>query len=219
MTTLDGLTVHRFPIDPHDAIAHGETVREILEVDGSVTPEVEERYLRHSIHSAALIDALRRGNFDAIVAGPYLFGLSADVAQAFPERTLLVPCFHDEPLARLTLWPRLYCELGGILYHTIRRTGIRPEPARRQSSECTHRRNLHLTRLFGRGKGIDHERDHAPVSSIAAGSPCKRRCRYCLTWAKRYQQEGGLTGSTSSSWGKEKSNCRQRRRGFAIWGR
>src|SRR5262249_50857233 len=28
------------------------------------------------------------------------------------------PCFHDEPLARLSIWPRLFSEVAGILYHS-----------------------------------------------------------------------------------------------------
>ncbi len=124
--TLAGLTVHRFPIDAHDAIAHGETVRAILEADGNVTPELERRYLEHSIHSAALIAALRdrRDDFDAVIVGPYLFGLTADVVREFTDKTLLVPCFHDEPIARLKLWPRVYSEAGGILFHSDEEQGF-----------------------------------------------------------------------------------------------
>ena len=118
--TLAGLTVHRFPIDAHDPIAHGETVRAILEADGRGPPELERRYLAYSIHSTALIDALRarRDEFDAIIVGPYLFGLTADVVSAFGDRVLLAPCFHDEPIARLRLWPSLYAQAGGILFHS-----------------------------------------------------------------------------------------------------
>jgi glycosyltransferase involved in cell wall biosynthesis len=120
--TLDGLTVHRFPIDPHDPTQHGEIVREILDADGNVPPEMERRYLEHSIHSSALLASLgerqRRDSFGAIVTGPYLFGLTADIATEFPGQTLLVPCFHDEALARLAIWPRLYGNVGGILYHS-----------------------------------------------------------------------------------------------------
>ncbi|HZZ82491.1 MAG TPA: glycosyltransferase [Gemmataceae bacterium] len=119
-TSIGGLTVHCFPIDAHDSIAHGESVRAILEANGNITPEYERHYLQHSIHSAALLDALRQrcDDFDAILVGPYLFGLTADVVRAFTSKTLLVPCFHDEPLARLALWPRLYNSVGGILYHS-----------------------------------------------------------------------------------------------------
>lgn len=121
VSSLAGLTVHRFPIDPHDPATHGELVRAIREADGDVPGEMAERYLAHSIHSSALLEALtrRRHEFDAIVVGPYLFGLTADIAHEFREQTLLVPCFHDEPLARLTFWPRRFGEVGGVLYHSV----------------------------------------------------------------------------------------------------
>ncbi len=118
-TTLAGLAVHRFPVDPHDHAAHGETVRTILEADGRVPPDMEERYLRQSIHSSALLDELRKGEFDAIITGPYLFGLTAEIVREFSGKTLLVPCFHDEALARLALWPRIYSNVGGILFHSV----------------------------------------------------------------------------------------------------
>jgi glycosyltransferase involved in cell wall biosynthesis len=118
--TEGGLRVHRFPIDPHDRDAHHEAVRAVVEADGRVTPEQEEHYLRHSVHSAALLAALREraATFDAIITGPYLFGLTADVARAHPDRTLVLPCFHDEPIARLATWPRVYGGAGGFLLHS-----------------------------------------------------------------------------------------------------
>jgi glycosyltransferase involved in cell wall biosynthesis len=114
------LTVHRFPIDPHDRAAHLESVRNIVAARGRISAAEEECYLRHSIHSSALLGALneRAGDFDAIVVGPYLFGLTHDVARASPERTLLLPCFHDEPMAKLKAWPAAYGQVGGLLLHS-----------------------------------------------------------------------------------------------------
>ncbi|MCS7044915.1 MAG: glycosyltransferase [Gemmataceae bacterium] len=119
-TVSDGLTVHRFPIDPHDRDAHHASLRRIHDADGRVDPPLADDYLRHSIHSEALLTELRRrhSEFDAIIAGPYLFGLTHDVAAAFPEQTLVVPCFHDEPLARLPCWVRTYGAVAGLLYHS-----------------------------------------------------------------------------------------------------
>jgi glycosyltransferase involved in cell wall biosynthesis len=117
----DGIPVHRFRIDEHDRPRHLDSVRRILEANGRVPPEVEREYLAHSIHSTRLLEALgrRREEFDVLIAGPYLFGLTADVARAFPEKTLLLPCFHDEPVARLALWNELYEPLAGIMFHSI----------------------------------------------------------------------------------------------------
>jgi glycosyltransferase involved in cell wall biosynthesis len=117
---IGDVPVHRFRLDPHDRTRHRESVRAILASEGPVDSGQEKEYLEHSIHSSRLIEALqaRRGDFDAMVVGPYLFGLTFDVARAFPEQTLLLPCFHDEPFACLSAWTRYYSLLGGILYHS-----------------------------------------------------------------------------------------------------
>lgn len=119
-TREEGLVIHRFPIDPHDRPSHLLSLQRLRAQSGAVPDEMAAAYLRHSIHSTALLQALeaRSFQFDALVAGPYLFGLTSDIARRFPDKTLLLPCFHDEPLAHLPLWPDLYCRVGGILYHS-----------------------------------------------------------------------------------------------------
>ncbi len=120
-TSCDGgIAVHRFRIDPHDRARHLETVRTILQSAGPVAAEIERDYLAHSLHSSRLLEAFRarQEEFEAIIVGPYLFGLSADMARAWPEKVLLVPCFHDEPLVRLDVWREVYEPVAGILYHS-----------------------------------------------------------------------------------------------------
>jgi len=115
-----GMVIHRFPIDTHDRDQHLESVRKIVEANGDVGPEVEKAYLEHSIHSRLLVNALKEriNDFDAIIVGPYLFGLTYDITQAFLGKTLLLSCFHQEPMARLKIWPTLYGQVGGILFHS-----------------------------------------------------------------------------------------------------
>ncbi len=117
--TEEGLPVHRYRLDPHQRGRHLESVRAILQGEGQVSLETEREYLEHSIHSTRLVEDLARraGEFDAIITGPYLFGLTLDVARAFPDKTLVLPCFHDEPFARLRAW-NAYEGVAGILYHS-----------------------------------------------------------------------------------------------------
>ena len=119
-TIWEGLTIHRFPIDPHDRDKHLVSNRRLLEAQGRITSEAEADFVRHSIHSTKLMESLwaARNDLDAVIIGPYLFGLTADIAQEFGAKTLLLPCFHDEPHARLRIWTRIYGEVGGVLYHS-----------------------------------------------------------------------------------------------------
>ncbi|HMF19361.1 MAG TPA: glycosyltransferase family 4 protein, partial [Gemmataceae bacterium] len=119
-TTAGDIPIHRFRLEAHDRRRHLDSVQAIHECAGNVPAEIERAYLEHSLHSPELIEALRdrHNEFDAVIAGPYLFRLTWEVARAFPDKTLLLPCFHDEPLAHLAAWPESYEGVAGILYHS-----------------------------------------------------------------------------------------------------
>lgn len=81
--------------------------------------ECEATYFQNTTRSAALIEAIRRaGPFDAVLAGPCVTGLSRDVVRAFSESVVLVPCLHDEPLARTNAVREMFEGCGAILYHS-----------------------------------------------------------------------------------------------------
>jgi glycosyltransferase involved in cell wall biosynthesis len=119
-TTCDEMNLHRFPIDPHDRPRHLESFSRVMQAEDGIPLELENEYLRHSIHSTALIEELRRrlAQFDAVIVGPYLHGLTWEVAREFSEKTIVVPCIHDEPIARFRAWPKVYGAAGGIWYHS-----------------------------------------------------------------------------------------------------
>jgi glycosyltransferase involved in cell wall biosynthesis len=186
--SLDCLTVHRYPIDAHDASAHDKSVRAILEHEGCAPAEAEEAYVRHSIHSSTLLDTLRkrRDDFDAIITGPYLFGLTADVAREFPQQTLIVPCFHDEAIARLATWPQVYGRAGGVLYHS------NEEQAVAQARFGVNHPNAHVI-----GTWLQHGDEPArpfankgrPYVVYCGRYSAQKNIPLLLAWAERYESE------------------------------
>src|SRR5262249_32136155 len=59
-SAVGGVPVHRFRLDAHDRPRHLEAVRAVWQAGGHAAPEAEQEYLRHSVHSTRLLDALRR---------------------------------------------------------------------------------------------------------------------------------------------------------------
>lgn len=173
-----GVAVHRYPIDPHDRAGHLASVRAVLQAEGPVGLEIEREYLAHSIHSGRLIEALRNraADFDAIITGPYLFGLTREVARTAPDKTLLVPCFHDEPFAQLPVWAE-YERVGGILYHSV------------------EEKEFAESRL-----GINHPGGMVVGGVVAAGGACSSEAtsefglagRRYLIYCGRYSAQKGL---------------------------
>jgi glycosyltransferase involved in cell wall biosynthesis len=119
-TENDGMAVHRFRVDRHDRNRHLETVSAVKEAKGKVAHETGLAYFAHSIQSSRLLEALRQriDEFDAVIVGPYLLGLTHAVARTFPDKTILLPCFHDEAFARLAATRETYEQVAGILYHS-----------------------------------------------------------------------------------------------------
>lgn len=113
------LDMHFFPVDDRDVGAFLR-IQTAISHRGPVTPEDEEQWIRNSVNSSALYEHLRAQGaaYDRIVAGPYLFGLTWGVSRIFPEKTLLVPCLHDEPFAYLGVMARMFERVAGFMFNT-----------------------------------------------------------------------------------------------------
>lgn len=113
------LEVHFFPVDERDTAAFLR-IQKAIGSRGNVTPADEQAWIANSVNSTALYEHLReRGSdYDRIVAGPYLFGVTWFAAQVYPLRTFLVPCLHDEPFAHLGIMRKLFGSAAGFLFNS-----------------------------------------------------------------------------------------------------
>ena len=115
----DGMTVRFFPVDARD---EGAFLRVQQQIDRGVrVPESDEAvWLRNGVHSSALLAhlAAEAEGYRAVLAGPYLFGLTVAAAAAHPDKMLLVPCLHDEPFARLETVRRMFGAVAGCLFNS-----------------------------------------------------------------------------------------------------
>lgn len=114
----DGMTVRRFPVDPRDAALHLQLQSE-LSRDSKLSYAEQLRWLASGVNSSRLVEYVRsHPGIDRVIAGPYLFGLTREVALAAPDRVLLVPCFHDEAFARVEALQEAFRKVRGFLFNT-----------------------------------------------------------------------------------------------------
>ena len=86
---------------------------------GRQLTEAEELdWITNSVSSNALYDHLRGHEYDRILTGPYLFGLTYFVSQIHPDRTFLVPCLHDESFAYPGIMRKMFSSVAGCLFNT-----------------------------------------------------------------------------------------------------
>ena len=118
-TRAGALDVIRFAVDERDAAAYHKLDAAMARGE-TLSADDEQTWIRNSVNCSSLDAHLREhgGEYDRILAGPYLFGVVYSAALIHPDKTLLVPCLHDEPFARLGIMKPLFEKARGCLFNT-----------------------------------------------------------------------------------------------------
>ena len=112
------VTVRRFPavVDTPGAV-RAELHRRILDGDQLDISE-QQLWVNDSLRVPELwhhvLDHGQR--YRAIILAPYLFWTTYAVGQIHPDRTILMPCLHDEPEARLRIYEPLFSGSRGLIF-------------------------------------------------------------------------------------------------------
>ncbi len=117
-TIEDGLLIRRFRVSPRAERPHGELHARLMR-EGTLGPLDEADFLGSSVWSADMqrfIDEEAEG-YDAIVFTPYLFGTTFFGAQSWPERTIVIPCLHDEPYAHMPAIQAMLRRVGALMFN------------------------------------------------------------------------------------------------------
>jgi len=114
-----GLTVRRFQADVFELGPFAELNSRLIA--GETLTESEERsFLARNVNSAGLYRyiAANADDYDWFCFIPYLFGTSCYGSAIIPEKSILIPCLHDEGYARMRPVRRMFAEVAGIAFHT-----------------------------------------------------------------------------------------------------
>ena len=116
---VDGITVHYFPVDDRN-IEQFMRIQTAICGNGQVPYEDETCWIKNSVNSSALYEHVTThyNEYDCIITGPYLFGISWHTATHFAEKTFLVPCLHDESFAYLQIMKEMFSHVRGILFNS-----------------------------------------------------------------------------------------------------
>ena len=116
--TIHGFTVRRFPVRKRDVAAF-DSVNYKLMNGMRVTAEEEEIYVRESVNSPALCEYIdqNKDDYALFVFIPYMFGTTYHGMQVCPEKSVLIPCFHDEPYIYMKVYKKAFEKAAGIIYH------------------------------------------------------------------------------------------------------
>ena len=114
----EGVTVRRFAVDRRDEGRFAAAVRLLLS-GASANAPLEEAFVGESINSSALYRFIGdHAESHLFVFTPYLYGTTLAGAAVRPDRSLLIPCLHDEAYAYLGVTRRTFLGVRGSLFFT-----------------------------------------------------------------------------------------------------
>jgi glycosyltransferase involved in cell wall biosynthesis len=117
VTEENGMLVRRFKVRPRNPAQYGR-VQWRMTLGGTLNSFEEEDLVGHSINSSdlyAYLAAERERYWYAFI--PYCFGTTWEGALVVPERSLLIPCLHDEPFAHLKWTSRVLRAVRAVCFH------------------------------------------------------------------------------------------------------
>jgi len=99
----DGVVVHRFPVEGAKPRRWRVGIEERIQAGERVSLDDQLAWLDGLFRVPALFHHLvvNSDRYDAVILSPYLFWTTVTGATVAPERTIVMPCLHDEPYARL----------------------------------------------------------------------------------------------------------------------
>ncbi len=117
---INGVTVHRFPVDyPRDLIAFGRASEKLFSGPHSYIDELDWMYKQGPVSSPLLRYVEQNRDFyDVFFFFTYSYGTSYFGLHLVPEKAILVPSAHDEPQLYLSIFRSLFHLPRHIQYHT-----------------------------------------------------------------------------------------------------
>jgi glycosyltransferase involved in cell wall biosynthesis len=118
VTTDDGVVVRRFPAVVSTDRSVRARLNAAIAARSHLRLDEQERWVNDDMRVPGLYHHLldTAADYRALVFAPYLFWPAYACGQLAPERTVLMPCLHDEPEARLEIFRPLFTGSAGIWF-------------------------------------------------------------------------------------------------------
>lgn len=119
--SVNGVRVHRFEVNEDRQVEQFHSIQSRISNRQPISPEEEVAWIEGSVKSQALEDYIQANHqkYDFFICIPYLFGTTYWGSRLFPEKTLLIPCLHDEPFAYLSIFKTMFQSVKGLMFNTV----------------------------------------------------------------------------------------------------
>ncbi len=119
LTVEAGVPVRRFKVRKRDTRLFDSINGKLMRGE-IVSPEEEEIFQREMVNSPDLYSYMKKNEADysLFVFIPYMFGTTYYGCQICPEKSVLIPCLHDEPYAYMSNMKTAFRKVAGLIFYS-----------------------------------------------------------------------------------------------------
>lgn len=118
VTVENGITVRRFKVEKRN-VQEFDRVNLML-IKGRIPSRADQEiFVNEMIKSPALLKFMEEHNdeYSLFLYTPYMFSTCINGIRRFPEKSVLIPCFHDEAYAHMELFKELFATVKGMIFN------------------------------------------------------------------------------------------------------
>jgi glycosyltransferase involved in cell wall biosynthesis len=112
------IPVTRFKINSRNKSLF-DYINEKIISNSKVVLQEEKDFFENNINSKDLIKAIKNDSTSLFIFMPYLYGTTFYGSQIHPERSILIPCIHDEGYARMSLIKKMLSAVTAISFNSL----------------------------------------------------------------------------------------------------
>lgn len=113
------ITVRRFVVRKRDTTKFDQVNFKLMH-NCKISPVEEQTYMENMINSDNLYSYIRNhgDEYDYFFFIPYMFGTTYYGSRIYPEKSILIPCLHDESYAYMDIFKDMFRHVAGIIFHS-----------------------------------------------------------------------------------------------------
>ena len=118
LTIEAGIPVRRFKVRKRNRRLFDEVNLKLMK-DSRIDQDEESIFCQHMINSDALYKYMRKqqGSYSAFAFIPYMFGTTYYGCQIAPQKSVLIPCFHNESYVYMECFQKAFSQVGGMIFN------------------------------------------------------------------------------------------------------
>ncbi len=112
-----GLTVRRFKADKRNRELFDGVNHKLMQ-GIKINSDEEQIYARHMINSKRLYRYMdnNKSEYSLFVFIPYMFGTTYNGCSVCPEKSIIIPCLHDESYAYMNIFRDRFSKVAGMIF-------------------------------------------------------------------------------------------------------